>query len=298
MPKRRNFVQFQWVAAILVLLFALGCSTTDVNRKRADRYFDQGEYDRAAEKYEQLLEELGPSFELYDALGRTAMAQENWAKAAGYFEEARALDSGFPDTYERLATCYARLEQEEKREEIWRALLRMRPNHPKANLALAAIEFDRANFERSVEHYRIFLAAEPENVVIRSSLGAALIAMQRYEAGSDELRRALEIDPACVMCRFNLGVAHLGSGKPERAEREFIVVTALEPASQDGWLYLAASYVRMGQTLRALETLEEATQHGFSDWARLEADLDFRPLVGDSRYQDLKARKPASPATP
>jgi tetratricopeptide (TPR) repeat protein len=278
---------------LAALLFVLGaCTTTQVNQKRADRYFDQGEYASALSMYEHVMEEQGPTFDVYYSIGRCAVQLEQWDKAIEAFEEARALESSFPDTYEKLAYCYGRKGQADKREETWRALLRIVPNHPKAHLALASIEFDRANYDKSVEHYRTYLTAEPSDVMTRSSLSAALIAQKKHQAAISELKKALAIDPKCVLCHFNLGVAYMGASQPEKAERELIVVTSLEPANQDGWIYLAAVYVRLGNSPRAIETLAEATEYGFADWARVEADVDFRPILDDARYQELKTRKP------
>jgi|GEM_PF-5148441 len=282
---------FSHVVIILIAISILalsGCKTVEMERKRADRYFERGMYAKAIDKYDLVRQLEGDTFLTMYSLGKSSEGLSNWAKACEYFAQARDFEPRFPDTYVRLANCYTKLGQDDKVKETWETLLTYEKKHLLANAALASIYFDLQNYNQAEAHYKIYLQEKPDDVIVRSALGAALVAQQKYQAAIIQLKLALKTDPTCVLCHFNLGVAYLGAGNHEEAERAFIVVTGTQPAYQEGWVYLAAAYARMGRNLKAIETLERAVTYGFNDWPRIEGDSDFTTIIAHVRYLELR----------
>lgn len=276
---------------ILSILSLSGCQTVEMERKRADRFYERQMYPEAIEKYDVVRKLEGDTFLTLYSLGKSYEAISDWQKACEFFAQARDFEPRFPDTYVKLAACYARQNMDDKVQQTWETLLQYDNKHPLANASLASIYFDQQLYEKAEAHYKTYLEVKPDDVIIRSALGAALVAQKKYQAAINQLQQALRTDPTCVLCHFNLGVAFLGAGNNESAEREFIVVTGVQPAYQEGWVYLAATYARMGRTLEAIETLAEATGYGFNDWSRVENDSDFSSVITHGRYKELKAKK-------
>lgn len=288
------------VPVLLTTWVTLSCSNLEIARKRADNYYNLGQYVEATEKYSKVMEIEGASFGSLYSRAQCQAHLKNWDRACTDFEAAREINPDFPDTYEKLANCYGRMDKQAEVQKAWQTLLKINPKHPKANAALASIYFDQQRYSDAEARYQAYLEIRPDDVIVRSAMAAGMIAQDRPEAAVKELKRALADDPKCVLCHFNLGVAYLGAGRLEEAEREFIVVSAIEPAYQDGWVYLAATYCRLGEKLKAIETLAAAKNHGFYDWQRIAGDTDFESIIAHPRYMELtnglgpKVRQPTS----
>ncbi len=292
MPRYGRFIGSLLVWATLIALTVMACSAADLHRKRADRFFTRGLYAKALPEYRSVMEKAGPSFDVHYSVGVCHLRLKEYAAACEAFEQARALQPDFPDTYAHLAACYGGQKRMDKATAAWEALLAISPEHVQANLELGGIYYDQGRYSDAEKCYRAYLKQKPDDVALRSSLGASLIAQKRYEGAIQELKTALAVNPKYLSAHYNLGVAYLSAGRTDDALRSFIVVTEMSPAYQEGWVNLAATYCRQGDGLRAIDALARAKENGFTDWARIEKDGDFRIIVNHLRYRELKLGRP------
>ncbi len=280
----------RWLGGLLLLsLLVAGCGKSYIERKRADQYFERKMYEEAVAEYNEVLTIEGPSYRVYFQLGESFRGLKDHKEACRHFELAREQAPLTPGSHERLGECYARLEQWDKSKASWEKFLELSPGDLKANRELAEIYLKEQRYDKAEAHYRAYLEVKPDDIHIRSALGAMLSAQEKYHAAVRELSLVVETKPSYISGHYNLGVALLGANENERALVKFIVVTEMSPGFMDGWICLAATYCRLGNPLSAIEALERAKKHGFSDWQRIDGDSDFRHILEHERYQALKA---------
>jgi tetratricopeptide (TPR) repeat protein len=89
-----------------------------------------------------------------------------------------------------------------------------------------------------------------------------------------------------------LGIAYFKTGEKNRANMVLNnLLTRNNECARDQVSYSAATiYVTMGEKDKALQCLEKAYSERELNMVNLKADLNFRPLHGDPRYENLLAK--------
>jgi protein O-GlcNAc transferase len=145
-------------------------------------------------------------------------------------------------------------------ERLYREVLALRPDDPRANLLLGTLVAQSGRVAEAVEHFERAARAEPGNADAQASLGMALAQAGRREAAARALAAAVARNPNHVMARFNLGVLRSEAGALEEAAEHFRAVIARQPDRPDPRLNLAEVLRRAHRYEDALEVLDEAVR--------------------------------------
>jgi predicted Zn-dependent protease len=79
----------------------------------------------------------------------------------------------------------------------------------------------------------------------------------------------------------------LGEQQPAEALDEVKHATALDPDNPEFLYTLARTYVVLGRTYDALQSLGRALENGFQDRNRLDSDPEWNRVRFDGRFRDL-----------
>ncbi|MDH5750567.1 MAG: tetratricopeptide repeat protein, partial [Rhodospirillales bacterium] len=102
-------------------------------------------------------------------------------------------------------------------ERLLRAVLRNRPQTPRAHGLLARIHLRREEFDKAGEHARLAIGLAPGQLAHRDVLAKALAGGGRAEGALDEFREACKTNPGDSGAAYGLGVLLLAMGRNDEA---------------------------------------------------------------------------------
>jgi peroxiredoxin/Tfp pilus assembly protein PilF len=129
-----------------------------------------------------------------------------------------------------------------------------------AGLLIAEGELGRAE-----ELLRASLRVNSSQVDAHANLGMLLFEQKKTEAAIPYLERALSVAPddaasrrSLASARTELGIGHMEAGRPERARAEFLKAVEADPTDAAGHVNLALFYLKTGEDLLALKSIDKA----------------------------------------
>ena len=231
----------------------------------------QGQIDRAAEAYEQILATdpahldaliylgalrvgqnrpgeaeqllqravaLAPeSPEALANLAAALQAQGLHVAAIGHFRQALSQRSELTDAWFGLAACLQGIGQDEDAITAYQAVLDADPNHPEAAFGLGTLLDRLGRTEAAEQHYRAALAADPDFAEASLGLGRLCARGTTPSDAIEHFEHALDVDPDYVEARLALANHLLRMRRDDEAQAAFKTVLAAEPdnaAAQNG----------------------------------------------------------------
>lgn len=138
-------------------------------------------------------------------------------------------------------------------EELYRRVLEVEPDHPRALHYAGVLAHQRGQTADAIALVTRSLALRPDEADWHSNLGIILQADGKLDAAVDAYRRAIALDPGHANAHSNVGVLLRASGKPSEAEAAYRTAIRLDPGHVD-------AYTNLGILLNGLKRTEEAAE--------------------------------------
>jgi tetratricopeptide (TPR) repeat protein len=172
--------------------------------------------------------------QLFWMAGMWLTGQQQWGRAARFYEHAIQLDPEFADAWNSVAYCYARTRQFDKAFVAMKRYTELLPNEPNPQDSFAEISRMAGRFDDALAHYHA----------------------------------SLKIDPNFVMSQIGIGDTYALMGDEARARKEYDVAMPKAPnkilASQ--WsLQMAITWVREGDYLHADQAFRALAAYAHRD---------------------------------
>jgi Tfp pilus assembly protein PilF len=116
---------------------------------------------------------------------------------------------------------------------IWEKLLTEVPEREQSLSDAAGAAESAGRTEEAADYARRAVALNPWRFYYRWQLAKILVLRQEWSAAAEALQEALQLDPTIVDARELLITCYLHCGKKEAARKEFDLLLALNPATQD-----------------------------------------------------------------
>jgi TolB-like protein/Tfp pilus assembly protein PilF len=220
----------------------------------------------------------------YDAMLRGRYYAErrtraDYAKAAGYYQQAIKLDPSYALAYARLAIAQQWFNDWETTTEERKVVsAQARANARKAialapdsALALGALginqawsDFDYVDAEATL---RKAVALDPANPETLYQLADVTACLGRLDEAVGMMRKVLALEPLNASFHFYTGQFLLAQGKPDAARIELEHAINLQPSAEIFRAYLAIAYLQLGQANNALRTAQAEPQAANRRWA-------------------------------
>ena len=172
---------------------------------------------------------LGKGRATYDVVGETTLIQATLQRALTLFQAGQPREAL----------------------QLYRQVLRIRPDHPDALNLSGIATFQLGNVERALKLIRKALAVQPDHVDAHNNLGNLLKASHRLDEAEAAYRRAIEIMPDYVGGHFNLGIVLEALERPDEAEAAYRRALELKPD-------FAEACFNRGNALKSMGRLHEA----------------------------------------
>src|SRR5690242_16957556 len=128
--------------------------------------------------------------QLFWMAGMWLTGQQQWGRAARFYERAIQLDPGFADAWNSVAYCYARTRQFDKAFAAMKRYTELLPKEPNPQDSFAEISRMAGRFDDALAHYHASLKLDPSFVMSQIGIG------DTYALMGDEARARKEYEVA------------------------------------------------------------------------------------------------------
>jgi tetratricopeptide (TPR) repeat protein len=242
-------------------------------------YIDDNQTDSARPLLEEPFKTPGMEAAVDFALGRMALQERDYERAASLLERVLELQPHASRTFSPLGIAYRGLGDVEGAR---RALSQYGDGKPKIPDPVtdhldALLTGERTQFHRGLvgiqegrydiaaKAFGDAAAADPDNINVRVSYARALYLDGRKAAGGAELHAALEKDPDHAMANFFYGLLLAGNGKRDEAIARFEKTLASEPEHAGAHHFLGMVLMETGDYEAAARHFEAAARATPSD---------------------------------
>jgi TolB-like protein/tetratricopeptide (TPR) repeat protein len=226
----------------------------------------------------------------YDAYvkGVTARGQQRhdaFRRAAGYFEEAIAIQPDFAEAHASLANVqvqflyggpFAPRETMPKAEAAARKALQLDPANAQAHRALGQVlMLYHWRWEEGEKEYQIAAGIQGGHADAGQQGVESLIRRRRFAEAVQAAEYARRLDPLSVNAQVTVGVAYRAAGQHERALNEFRHALEMSPANNRVQFQRGITLVALGRLDEAIGELEQASRPAQGHNSRIEAYLGY-----------------------
>ena len=244
-------------------------------------YFSTGQYESAVEQFQQSLELDHDSDETLEDLADADQRLGNPAAAETAYRKAISLRPNYWGTYSALGAFYYNQARYKDAVDMFRKVTELAPDNYRGYSNLGGIYLLQGRYSDAVEALQRSIHLRP-NSESYGNLGATYFYMQRFDEAVNSLQHAVALDDADWLSWGSLADAlYWSRGKQEEASRAYhkAIDTAnakLEVNPRDAFTlaYTADYYVMLGDTAKALSTLQKALA-----LAPDGADVSFRAAI-------------------
>ena len=207
---------------------------------------------------------IGPSCELYDALGISLGETGAFAEAAEAFSAALAEKPGDTNAHYNKANALLNLGREKEALHHLKQSLILQPTFPKSLFLLARYEMEAGDLDAAGDYLRPLYLSHPEQDRVRELMAAWLSRRGKQAENAGEIqtaealyREGLEAVPDSPSLTLDLGVLLLLQDRVPEALPLLEYYHRLEPDVPQGALFLGQAYARTGRFPEARSILEQ-----------------------------------------
>jgi tetratricopeptide (TPR) repeat protein len=248
------------LAAVLVVL-AIGCSSEAKKSgflKRADRYFESGDYDKAKIEYFNLLRADPQNATAIQRLGTILYEQGATLRAAPFLVKTRELIPDDVDSRTKLASVFLAAGHFEDARKEAVAILERSPAHEQAMLLL--VDASRSQQELDDAEQRLRSLNASDKAGFHLALAGLSLRKNDHTSAASGMKHALSLDPSSIQAHLALAKFYWLENDLTSASREFKAAADLAPVRSVARLIYAEFQARTGAAEEAKATLKEITR--------------------------------------
>lgn len=236
---------------------------------RATTHFHKGEFEQAAELYQQSLETLDSQSarlaeyylaESWRQAGLDALHSNRYKVAAEYLSQAATLQPGFADLRLNLALAHRWLGDEEEQDIHLRAAIGINPKYARAQLLMAMREYEKGAYEEGWAAIERAVKLDPALMIERYRLAEAAHLEAGYERCIAHLNQVMLIERNDANSYARTGDDHARKKKFEEAVYAYKRALDMEPTYADVHCKLAQALLELDRVNEAIDHLDAALQ--------------------------------------
>ena len=232
----------------------------------AETYIELNQPDKAEALLGVPFDERGVKAAVLFSRGRIALARRDFDVAAGYFEQALAVQPDASRIHYPLAMAYRGKGDVQKAREHLAQYGDGKPNivdpvvdgldelltGKRTQLHRGLVAVQTGQYEAAIDAFAGALEGDPDNVDLRVSLARTLYLAGSHAEGRQQLAEALRRDPAHPLSNFLMGVLLAADNDNDTAIAYFETALTSDPEHAGAQHYLADTLVREGRYAEAV----------------------------------------------
>jgi len=189
------------------------------------------------------------------------LRKDYYAALIKYLQSTR-LNPNNDYVMNKLGITYSQLRYFPEALDAFKRAIAINPKfaHPYNNLG--SIYFAQENYKMAERCFIKAISINPKDATFHLNLGRLYLEKRKREKGLAELRKAVSLDPLVLEKQGNITIA----------------AVANRSSSSDASYSMARIYGLVGDAARAVESLQQALNEGFTNIAAIEKEPDFDPI--------------------
>ena len=174
-------------------------------------------------------------------------SEENYKKAAGFFQQAIAIDPKYSAAYVYLGRVEGALYDDDNAIAAFKKAIEIDPDYMDARSSYAAVLLDEGNMDEAVRQLDVVTRHNPDDATAWYLMSQAYARKASYEQGKDAAQKAVKLAPARGEAHFWLATCLRHLNQFAEAEQEY--KTYLQLSDYDSGKAGKVSYYLLGYTL-------------------------------------------------
>ncbi len=216
------------------------------------------------------------------------------AKAQELSFKALMYDSNLPEAYAAMGLSYFIWGKFEEAAASSRKAIELDPDDFIAYWTLGRIHFSSGEYEQALAQFKRVIEIKPGFYAAYADLSQTLENLDRQHDAAAAENRLLELLPNYLLqnpddarARIFFAATLAKLDRKDEAIREGAAALELSPGDPMMLYNCACLYSRLGETDRAIATLERAIAGGYENFRWMQHDPDLDPLRSDPRFHAL-----------
>ncbi len=223
-------------------------------------YHQQGQFDKAEAGYRQVLKIDPKQADSLHLLGVIAHQRLDHTQAVELINRALSQKTTDATIYNNLGKSYRALEEYEKAVDCYKKAIQLNPDYQAAWNNLGAAYYGCEKTEESIRACNEAIRLKPKDFQAHLNLGNALKQAGDCKAAVESFDKALEINPTYYQAHFNLGNLYKGAGQLNEAVSCYLEVLKIKPDLAEAHNSLGSVYENQDKLKAARISLEKALQ--------------------------------------
>ncbi len=197
-----------------------------------------------------------------------SFARKDYYAALIKYLEASRLNPNSEYIYNKLGITYSRLRFYPQAIDAFNRAIGLNPKYPYSFNNLGSVYFASGDKKRAEKYFKRAIALKNDEASFHINLGTLLRERNKQEKGLEELKIGLSLDPDILKKSEGMGLAAASTQKNNR-EKSY---------------YDARLFASMGNVDRAVESLQQALNLGFTNLEAIRTEKDFDPIRQDEKF--------------
>lgn len=217
----------------------------------AEAFFEQGEFDKACEEYEQAVVLKSDHVEAYIGWGRALNELTKHEEAISKYQKVIELNSDDSEAYFYWGNSLFNLKQYEEAIIKYQKAIELNSDDFEAYYNWGNALFNLNKYEEAISQYEKGKELNPDYYEVYYNWGDVLFNLNKYEEAITKFQKAIEVNPNHYEAYYHWGITLVTLKKYEEAITKFQKIIELNPGYHKAYFY-------WGNSLYCLKKYEEA----------------------------------------
>ncbi|UWZ84566.1 tetratricopeptide repeat protein [Occallatibacter riparius] len=195
---------------------------------------DAGDFDKARTLLLELRQQRPHSFPIEESLGLIYVAQQKYAEALPFLQEAARLQPGSDIAHANLGAALYNLQRNNEAIKEFELAARLNPKSAVAQQSLGQLYLDKGDAAKACTAFAAALRLKPGDEDLMFSYAATLVAANRYSDAAQALASASTASQS-PLAQSLLGEIDEHNGNYESAVHHFTSAAELQPSEDNIW---------------------------------------------------------------
>ncbi len=194
--------------------------------------------------------------------------KDHYAALIKYLEAARHNPNS-EYIYNKLGITYSQLRYYTEAIAAFQRSIALNPKYPYSYNNLGSVYFALDDKRKAEKNFKKAISLNPNVASFHVNLGTLFFEKKKFEKGKEEWKQGLALDPTILGKTEGISLVAAGS-RSSPSEKNY---------------YMARLFASIGDAERAVQSLQQALNAGFSDIEAIRKEPDFDPIRQDEKFQ-------------
>ena len=232
------------------VLSAMGMEQYRISFLAGEKFYQNGDYDKAIAEYNNSIRLKSNFAEAYIARGNAYRKRGNLSRAIEDYSLAIQHGGGRAEVYNYRGFAYAERGETDKAVADFSQAIRLRRDYGDAYINRAHAYYEAGDYDRAIDDYTQVIRLEPRNASAWNRRGSAWYRKGDGDRAIADFSQAIAIQPNYALAWHNRGNVWFNRGDYEKALTDLNQVIRLNP-SPGAYLSRGSILQRLGETARA-----------------------------------------------